>query len=137
MEKKISVSKLLNFYFDPIDINSYPIQRGIFRGVVLDWAIENYYKNNVLKPPPKKYILKRITNKKIINEFDLINDEAKKCIAGFKKFKQKNNLKINKVQKYLEIKNIENKTSGEVYNLKVYGFSDAFVTINNKEYLVD
>ena len=124
--KKISVSRLLNLYFPGIDLFSYPVQKGIFRGICVDYALEDYYKTKKLELRSKKDILKRINNEQVSKEVDSIYDESQKCLDGVHKFLNDYNINIHDVQVHPE--NIA---------FPVHGYIDALVLIDGQEYVVD
>ena len=121
-----SVSKVLNMYFDPIDIALPAIQRGIFRGVAIDVAIENFFKTKKLNLPPKERVLKNIINDEVKKEVDELYRQSKKCLNGFERLKTKNQLYILEVQKWVTSDNLELK-----------GYIDALISLNNKKFVVD
>ncbi len=124
--KKISVSKLLNLYFPGIDIFSYPVQKGIFRGVAIDWALEDYFKTDELNLRPVSKILSRINNDQVKNEANEVYEESKKCLDGVKKFLNEHDVKISDVQVH---------PNNDKF--PIHGYIDALMLMDNQKYVVD
>lgn len=126
LTQPISVSKLLNLYFDEVDIMSLPVQEGIFRGNGLDKAIENVFHNIKPEMPSKDELLKKTLNKDIISNVDELYTQSKNCFLGFQYFLNNTKSKILNSQIWINNENIMLK-----------GIVDATITYNNQKYIVD
>ena len=123
--KYTSVSKILNYYFDSVDIYSEPIQSGILRGNILDYSINNNFlnKENILD---KNALYKSVNNENTKRKFDDIYKEGIKCYDAFILF-----------QNVTHFNFISNQTYFKNEDFKIHGYVDAVIEFDDRKYIVD